>query len=49
MERENNDGQINDVDNCKDEIYKTVEQSFLCNYGQTSFLNSILQSYSRKL
>ena len=26
MERENNDGQINDVDSCKDEIYKTVEQ-----------------------
>ena len=26
MERETNDGQINDVNNCKDEIYKTVEQ-----------------------
>ena len=49
MERETNDGQINDVDNCKDEIYKTVEQKSLCNYEQTRFLRSILQSFSRKL
>ena len=34
MERENNDGQINDVDNCKDEIYKTVEQFFCAIMGK---------------